>query len=38
MILEDIIKKIQNAKDIVLLTHEAPDGDAIGSRLALYNA
>ncbi len=38
MILEDIIKKIQNAKDIVLLTHEAPDGDAIGSSLALYNA
>lgn len=38
MILEDIISQIQNANNIVLLTHETPDGDAIGSSIALYNA
>ena len=38
MILEDVIREIKNAKTIVLLTHETPDGDAIGSSLALYNA
>ncbi len=38
MILDNIIEEIQNAEDIVLLTHETPDGDAIGSSLALYGA
>ena len=38
MILDDIITQIKNANDIVILTHETPDGDAIGSSLALYNA
>lgn len=38
MILDDIISQIQNANDIVILTHETPDGDAIGSSIALYNA
>ena len=37
MTLDDIIEKIKNAKSIVILTHEMPDGDAIGSSLALYN-
>jgi len=38
MILDDIVEKIKNAKDIVILTHEIPDGDAIGSSLAMYFA
>ena len=38
MILEDIIKEIKSAENIILLTHETPDGDAIGSSIALYSA
>ena len=38
MTLDYIIEEIQNAKDIVILTHENPDGDAIGSSLAMYNS
>ena len=37
MTLDNIIEKIKNAESIVILTHEMPDGDAIGSSLALYN-
>lgn len=37
MTLDSIKEEIMNAKDIVILTHEIPDGDAIGSSLALYN-
>lgn len=37
MTLDNIIKEIQKAKDIVILTHEIPDGDAVGSSLALYH-
>lgn len=36
--LDEILKEIKKAKDIVILTHENPDGDAIGSSLALYQA
>ena len=38
MILDNITEEIQKASDIVILTHETPDGDAIGSSLALYGA
>ena len=34
MTLDDILNEIQIAEKIVILTHEAPDGDAIGSSLA----
>lgn len=36
MTLDNIIEEIDKAKNIVILTHEVPDGDAIGSSLALY--
>lgn len=36
MTLDNIIEEIDKAKNIVILTHEIPDGDAIGSSLALY--
>jgi len=38
MILDNIVEEISKADDIVILTHETPDGDAIGSSLALYGA
>ena len=38
MTLDNIVEEINNAESIVILTHENPDGDAIGSSLALYNA
>lgn len=38
MILDNILEEIRKADDIVILTHENPDGDAIGSSLALYGA
>lgn len=38
MILDNILEEINKADDIVILTHENPDGDAIGSSLALYGA
>lgn len=37
MTLEKIVEEIYEAKNIVILTHDQPDGDAIGSSLALYN-
>lgn len=37
MTLDKIVEEIYNAKNIVILTHIQPDGDAIGSSLALYN-
>ena len=37
-VLENIKEKIDKSKSILILTHENPDGDAIGSSLALYNA
>ena len=36
--LDSILEEIKKAESIVILTHENPDGDAIGSSLALYNA
>ena len=33
-----IKKLINDSQSILLLTHESPDGDAVGSSLALYNA
>lgn len=36
MTLDNIKEEIFNAKDIVILTHDVPDGDAVGSSLAMY--
>ena len=36
--LDNILQEIDKANSIVILTHENPDGDAIGTGLALYNA
>lgn len=38
MTLDNIVEEINKANTIVLLTHESPDGDAMGSSLAMYNA
>ena len=38
MTLDSIKEEIENAKHIVILTHEYPDGDAIGCSLAMYHA
>lgn len=38
MTLEHILEEIKKAKKIVILTHENPDGDAIGSSLGMYIA
>lgn len=38
MTLDHIREEIKKAKNIVILTHESPDGDAIGSSLAMYHA
>ncbi len=35
MTLDNIIEEIRKAEKIVILTHETPDGDAIGSTLAM---
>lgn len=35
MTLDNILEEIKNAENIVVLTHESPDGDAIGSTLAM---
>lgn len=35
MTLDEIIKEIKQAEKIVILTHESPDGDAMGSALAM---
>lgn len=35
MTLDNIIEEIKAAENIVILTHETPDGDAIGSSLAM---
>lgn len=36
MTLDNIKKEIEKSKSIVILTHDIPDGDAVGSSLALY--
>ncbi len=38
MTLDDILEQINKAETIVILTHENPDGDAMGSTLAMYHA
>ncbi len=38
MTLDNIKEEINKAETIVILTHESPDGDAIGSSLAFYIA
>lgn len=38
MTLDLILEEIKKAKKIVILAHEGPDGDAIGSALAMYFA
>ena len=38
MIIDNIIEEIKAAESIVLLTHENPDGDAVGSALAMFIA
>ena len=38
MTLDNILEEIKNAESIVILTHENPDGDAVGSCLAMYSA
>ena len=35
MTLDEILKEIKNAESIVVLTHESPDGDAVGSSTAM---
>jgi len=37
MTLDNILEEIQKANTIAILTHDIPDGDAIGSSLAMYN-
>lgn len=34
--IEHIKEEIEKAKDVVILAHENPDGDAVGSALAMY--
>ena len=38
MTLDNILEEIKDAESIVILTHENPDGDAVGSSLAMYSA
>ncbi len=38
MTLDSIKEEIEKAETIVILTHESPDGDAVGSSLAMYQA
>ncbi len=38
MTLDNILEEIKKANSIVILTHESPDGDAIGSSLGMYMA
>ena len=36
MTIDNIKEEIEKAKDVIILTHESPDGDAVGSALAMY--
>ena len=36
--LDNILEEINKAETIVILTHENPDGDAVGTSLALYHS
>ena len=35
--MDNIISEIKKSNNIVLLCHQNPDGDAIGSTLAMYH-
>lgn len=35
MTLDEILKEIKKAENTIILTHESPDGDAVGSALAM---
>ena len=35
--MNNIISEIQKSNNIVLLCHKNPDGDAIGSTIAMYH-
>ena len=35
---KEVFDEIKKAKNIAIITHESPDGDAIGSSTAMYNA
>ena len=37
MTLDDILKEIKKAKNVVVLTHESPDGDAVSSSLSVMH-
>lgn len=37
MTIDNIKEEITKANSIIILTHEMPDGDAVGSSLAMYN-
>lgn len=36
--MDNIIETLKRSNNIVLLCHNNPDGDAVGSSLALYHA
>ncbi len=36
-VVKDIAETLSNSKSILMTIHESPDGDAVGSLLALYN-
>ena len=36
--IDQILKCIKKSKNIVIVTHENPDGDAVGASLAMYHA
>ena len=38
MTLDEILVEIEHAEKIVIMAHETPDGDAIGSMLSMYLA
>lgn len=38
MALKEVLTALQNSKNVLIFTHIAPDGDAIGSAFALSNA
>lgn len=38
MTLDSIKEEIEKANTVVIVTHESPDGDAVGSSLAMYQA
>ena len=38
MTLDNILEEIKLANSIIVLTHETPDGDAIGSSIAMHLA